>query len=150
MPAEVKYEPASWRDLRDLVALERSCFGSDAWPWPEILAALTFPGTVTVKAHVGGQVVGFVFGDRRWGRGLGWIASIGVHPDFRGQGIGGRLLEICEQRMGLPRVRLVLRASNEAALGLYQKKGYGQVEVWAKYYSDGEDGLVMEKRLAKG
>ena len=37
--------------------------------------------------------------------------------------------------------------SNDAAIALYKKAGYRTVDLWKKYYSDGEDGLVMEKIL---
>ena len=42
--------PASWRDFREILALERLCFPRDPWPWFDVLAALTFPETVRLKA----------------------------------------------------------------------------------------------------
>lgn len=138
---------ASWRDLSDVLALERVCFEKDPWPWPDVLAALTFPETVRLKAVVEGQMVGFVVGDRRRREGTGWIASIGVHPDYRQRGIGRQLLEACERELGLPRLRLTLRASNRGARRLYDQAGYAAVDFWRKYYHDGEDGVVMEKKI---
>jgi ribosomal protein S18 acetylase RimI-like enzyme len=44
-------------------------------------------------------------------------------------------------------MRLTVRLSNEGAISLYEKEGYRSVDIWKKYYNDGEDGLVMEKRL---
>lgn len=134
---------ASWRDLREIVKLERRCFGRDSWPWLEVLAALTFPRTRRLKAVHNGRIVGFVIGDRK--PRMGWIASIGVHPDYRRRGVGRQLMDACEQALGTDRVRLSLRTSNTAALRLYQELGYQQVDVWPKYYRDGEDGLVMER-----
>jgi ribosomal protein S18 acetylase RimI-like enzyme len=49
--------------------------------------------------------------------------------------------------MGLPSVRLSVRRSNEAALRLYRDRGYHLVDVWAGYYFDHEDALVLEKRM---
>ncbi len=140
---------ASWRDLGDVLALEKVCFEKDPWPWIDVLAALTFPETVRLKAVADGRTVGFVVGDRRRREGTGWIASIGVHPDFRRHGIGRRLLDACEQELGLPRLRLTLRASNQGARRLYDLAGYAAVDVWRKYYYDGEDGVVMEKKVAE-
>jgi ribosomal protein S18 acetylase RimI-like enzyme len=139
---------ASWRDLSDVLALERVCFEKDPWPWPDVLAALTFPETVRLKAVVEGQMVGFVVGDRRRRENTGWIASIGVHPDYRQRGIGRQLLDACERELGMPRLKLTLRASNKAARRLYDLAGYGAVDFWRKYYHDGEDGVVMEKKIA--
>ena len=42
---------------------------------------------------------------------------------------------------------LEVRVSNEAALGLYKKIGFTQVGVRAKYYSDGEDALVLRRTI---
>jgi ribosomal-protein-alanine N-acetyltransferase len=127
--------------------LERICFLEDAWPWIDVLAALTFPQTVRIKAEGGGRLIGFVIGDRRWHKKTGWIASIGVHPDARRQGLGQRLLLACEQELATPKVRLVLRLSNTDAKSLYDQCGYAEINRWKKYYANGEDGLVMEKDL---
>ena len=48
----VEVRPASWRDLRPVLRLERMCFQADAWPWIDVLAALTFPETVRYVAEV--------------------------------------------------------------------------------------------------
>ncbi len=129
------------------MALERACFLDDAWPWLDILAALTFPETVRLKAVLGERVVGFVIGDRRRHAGVGWIASIGVHPELRRLGIGRRLLLACEQELGTPRVRLTLRPSNLGALRLYLACGYVEVDRLERYYRNGEGAIVMEKVL---
>lgn len=142
-PAEIR--PADWRDFRGVLQLERLCFGQDAWPWVDVLGALTFPETVRLKAVLEEKVVGFVLGDRRRREELGWIASIGVHPGFQRRGIGRALLGVAEVDLGMPRVRLTLRKSNQTALQMYLHNGYRQVDMWARYYHDGEDGLVMEK-----
>jgi ribosomal-protein-alanine N-acetyltransferase len=75
----------------------------------------------------------------------GWIASIGVRPDYQRRGIGQMLLAVCEDLLGMPRVRLSLRGSNDAALRLYQQAGYARIDTWKRYYRDGEDAIVMEK-----
>jgi len=123
--------------------LERICFQKDAWPWIDVLAALTFPSTVRIKAEKDHNVVGFVVGDRR--RKIGWVASIGVHPDARRQGIGKLLLAACEKELRTPIVRLVLRPSNLGARSLYLTSGYVEVETKRGYYAGGEDGLIMER-----
>jgi len=138
-------QSATWRDLRSIAVLEKACFGRDSWPWPELLVALTFPGTIRLKSELEGQMVGFAIGDRRGRSDLGWVASIGVHPDYRRKGFGRQLLAACEQGLETHRVRLSLRKSNEAALELYLQVGYSHVDLWPKYYRNGEDALVMER-----
>jgi len=40
-----------------------------------------------------------------------------------------------------------VRISNEGAINMYQKLGYQTSDIWQGYYNDGEDGLVMTKKL---
>lgn len=141
----ISIETAGWRDLSAVNQLSRVCFGGDAWPWLDVLAALTAPGTVRRLARDGDQVVGYVLGDRRGG-GIGWVSSIAVHPQYRRRGLASRLLEIVEGELDTQVIRLTLRRSNEAAFELYRQHGYREMDLWPSYYRDGEDGLVMERR----
>lgn len=144
-PLPIELVRASWRDLRAVSALEEACFGSDAWPWIDVLAALSLPDAVRLKAQTDARLVGFVFGERRDRRRVGWISSLAVDPAFQRQGTGRELLRRCERQLATASLRLALRRTNEPALALYLSEGYRQVEVWPGYYRDGEDGLVMGK-----
>lgn len=139
--------PATLFDLNSLRKLEKACFEKDAWPLFDLVAVLTFPEVVRLKAVVDGQMAGFVGGDPRPREGWGWIATIGVDPRFQRRGIGRALLHACEAKLGVPRSRLTVRMSNYVAISLYEQEGYVTTDVWSKYYNDGEDGLVMEKTL---
>lgn len=140
-------EPATWRDLSALRHLEQVCFPQDVWPLFDILGVLTFPGVVRLKATLGGEMVGFIAGDIRRREDLAWISTLGVLPEYRQRGLGSRLLRTCEEHLPVSRVRLSVRASNEPAQQLYARFGYRQQGVWKRYYSDGEDALVLEKTL---
>lgn len=138
--------PASIRDLFDVHALERACFGPDAWDYFELTSILLFGGAVRLKAVADGKLVGFVAGDPRRREGYGWIATIGVHPDYQRRGIGEALLSSCEAALSASLIKLTVRASNTSAIALYEKSGYSRVGVWHRYYVGGEDGIVMEKK----
>lgn len=138
---------AELRDFFKLLRLEKLCFQADSWPWIDVLAALTFPETVRIVAEIDEALIGFVIGDRRRHRDLGWIASLAVHPGHRREGLGTRLLEACEVALDTSRIRLSLRPSNQEALRLYQKHGYIEVDRWRRYYRGGEDALVMERHV---
>ncbi len=138
-------QSAGLGDLAALAALERTCFSEDAWPLLDLVAALTFPGMIRLKAVADGRMVGFVGGDPHPGEGFGWITTIGVQPEFRGRGIGAALLAACENAMAVPRVRLCVRRDNQSAIMLYEREGYQRTGVWQKYYNGGEDALVYEK-----
>ncbi len=55
------------------------------------------------------------------------------------------LLTACEARMMTPFIQLTVRKSNLAAIHMYLEAGYHQIELWEKYYQDGEAGIVMQK-----
>jgi ribosomal protein S18 acetylase RimI-like enzyme len=138
-------------DLTALRRLEKICFEKDAWPLIDLMAVLTFPEVIRLKAIVDDQkMVGFVAGDPRPREGWGWIATIGVDPSYRRRGIGLSLLHACEARLGVPNARLTVRVSNMDAITMYQKDGYQTIDIWKGYYNDGEDAQLMEKSLLNG
>jgi ribosomal-protein-alanine N-acetyltransferase len=140
-------EPATWRDLNPLRSLEKICFPVDVWPLFDMVGVLTFPGVVRLKATQDGEMVGFIAADIRRAQNLAWISTLGVLPAYRRRGIAKMLLRECESRLSVPKVRLSVRASNQPALRLYSGIGYQQHSIWSRYYSDGEDALVLEKSL---
>ncbi|HEX2997335.1 MAG TPA: GNAT family N-acetyltransferase [Anaerolineales bacterium] len=145
----MEIQAASIRDLSALRRLEHACFEKDAWPLLDLIAVLTWPDVTKLKAVEDGEMVGFAAGDPRPSEGANWIATIGVDPRYQRRGIGRALLRACEEKSKLPRMKLTVRMSNQAAISLYEKEGYRSVDIWKKYYNDGEDGLVMEKNLHK-
>ncbi|CAG0965822.1 diamine N-acetyltransferase [Anaerolineales bacterium] len=141
--------PASILDLNALRKLENESFDKDAWPLFDLIAVLTFPEVIRLKAVVDGQMAGFIAGDPRPRDGWGWIATIAVDSRYRRRGIGRALLHACEAKLKVPRSRLTVRISNQAAISMYQKEGYATTDIWSGYYNDGEDGMVMEKVLER-
>lgn len=139
--------PATILDLNSLRKLERACFDKDAWSLFDLIAVLSWGDVVRLKAVEDGAMIGFVAGDTRPSQGVAWVATIAVDPRFQRRGVGRALLLACEARVNLPNMKLTVRASNHGAIALYEKEGYRPIDVWKKYYNDGEDGLVMEKVL---
>lgn len=146
----VSIEQANIRDLGALRELENLCFPVDHWPLIDLIAVLTFPAVVRLKAVMDERMVGFIAGDRRGSKDMGWIATVAVHPDYRRKGIASILLSTCEELLNISRYRLTVRRSNLAAINLYRKLGYAEVGVWKKYYADGEDAIVFEKQRQVG
>lgn len=136
---------AGLRDLGALRRLENACFEKDAWPIFDLIAVLTWPDVIRLKAVEDGNLIGFVAGDPRPSESYAWVATIGVDPHFQRRGYGRALLRACEAQIKQPRVRLTVRMSNSGAIGLYEQEGYHTFDVWKEYYNDGEDGIVMEK-----
>lgn len=143
MPMEII--SASIRDLNALRKLEGVCFEKDAWPLFDLIAVLTFPDVVRLKAVEDDRMIGFVAGDPRPSQGFSWIATIAVLPEYRRKGIGRALLHACEAQLKTPRLKLSVRATNQAAIKLYEQEGYHTMDIWKAYYNDGENAIVMEK-----
>jgi len=137
--------PATIRDLGNLRRVEKICFPLDAWPLLDLIAVLTWPDVVRLKAVIKGEMIGFIAGDPRPSENTSWIAVLGVMPDYRRLGIARRMLAMCEEKLPTTRIRLCVRTGNEAAIQLYESSGYRRLDIWQKYYNDGGNALVMEK-----
>jgi len=137
--------PATLRDLGSLRHVEQACFRKDAWPLLDLIAVLTWPDVIRLKAIEDGQMIGFIAGDPRPSENVAWIATVGVLPAYQRRGIGRALLQECEKRLTQPSIRLCVRVSNEPAIRLYQQEGYLTLDTWREYYSDKENALMLEK-----
>lgn len=78
------------------------------------------------------------------------ILNMFVSDEYRGQGIGLKLLhkviDVCEDNE-IEHLTLEVRASNRYALNLYTSLGFKEEAVRKQYYGDGEDALLMVKKL---
>ena len=138
--------PASLRDLRQVLRLERVCFGKDAWPLLDVMSVLVWPGGVRLKAAVGSRLIGLAIAEPAWNDGVSMITTIGVDPEFRRRGVGSALLGRCELLLPGDAIRLTVRADNQAAIRLYERFGYAFFSRLLNYYRDGQAGLIMEKK----
>jgi len=134
-------------DLADVHEVERLSFPTP-WSTNAFLRELTENIYADyIVAAVRGRVIGYA--------GM-WVVideahvtNIAVHPEFRGRGIGERLL--CElfvraKARGARRMTLEVRPSNEVARHLYEKHGFVARGLRKGYYSDtGEDAIIMWK-----
>jgi ribosomal-protein-alanine N-acetyltransferase len=79
------------------------------------------------------------------------IATIAVHPQWRGRGLGELLLLAligAAENQGAIRATLEVRYSNKAAQGLYHKLGFKITSRRKRYYADnGEDAYLMATPL---
>ena len=110
----------------------------------DLIAVLSLPSVVRFKAVIADQMIGFIAVDKK-SSSLGWIATIGVLPEYRRQGVAAALLTACESRLGVSKIRLSVRLGNKNAIQLYEKYGYQRVDIWPNYYQDGTDALIFEK-----
>ena len=132
-----------------IAALEAASFSA---PWDEdsIRAELDNPLALWLAAEDGdGAVLGYVgsqtcFEDAD-------ILNVCVAPAARRRGVAEALMTELERRLrpkGVEKITLEVRASNEPAIRLYEKLGYGRVGLRKGYYEKPrEDALILQKSL---
>lgn len=84
----------------------------------------------------------------------GDIVNVGVRKERQRQGIGTRLLQALIRKAdekGVTTLYLEVRASNQAAICLYEGLGFRQVGVRKEYYEEPrEDGITMRRTAENG
>lgn len=77
----------------------------------------------------------------------GDISNVAVHPQYRGNGISRKMLEMLMREAreeGVTDFTLEVRAGNRAAVNLYESFGFRTEGVRPRFYDDPvEDGLIM-------
>ncbi|MHC1582198.1 MAG: ribosomal protein S18-alanine N-acetyltransferase [Candidatus Syntropharchaeia archaeon] len=139
--------PFKRKDFRVVLDIEkRSFLDGDPLLYMELYEL--YPDGFLV-AEVDGRIVGFIIAILTMD-GEGRIFSIAVDEGYRRKGIGTALLnsafEILKEK-GVDSVRLEVRVTNHPAQSLYRKLGFVDVGFIPNYYRNGEDAIVMRKKL---
>ena len=156
---EEKYA-ASYRACLDIVARERKYLAQiEALPLERIegfVKESVATDAIQFFALNQDEVVGWADIFPSWAHAIAHCGSLGmgVHPSFRGQGLGCRLLHACIQKAwakGLTRIELEARADNEGAIALYEKLGFKHEALKAKAMRfDGTYFDAVQMRLLRG
>lgn len=149
-PSPVRVRPMVLEDIPQVLAVDRESF---TLPWTE--SAYRFELNENALSHlwvaeelpaseperIVGVIVLWMILDE------GHIATIAVHPDYRGRGIGRSLLVtalIKAIQEGAVTGTLEVRSGNQAAQHLYRRFGFEIVGRRPHYYRDNqEDALIM-------
>jgi len=147
----VTIQRATINDLETLYQIERECFTIEAFSKEHIAYLLQNPTTLSLVAHVNGEIAGFIIGliHRQEKTITGRVYTIDVASKHRRKGVGLKLLNELERifvKRGVKTCYLEARADNVAALELYRKRGYVEVEKLKKYYR-GIHGVRLKKKL---
>lgn len=134
-------------DLSAMLDLDRVCFGG-LWTRQGYQRELDSPNSELLGLFSPLSVVKLL------GMGCFWsildeahITILAVHPQYQSQGLGQALLYsllklACDR--ALERATLEVRASNVAAIALYQKFGFQTAGFRRRYYKDNdEDALIL-------
>lgn len=98
----------------------------------------------------------YLFGDRIKTKHIAHIYGVYVTPEFRGKGLGRKLLESAlegiSKNEGIVKVQLTVNTKQEAAVRMYTDFGFqiaGQLASELKVGDEYYDELVMEKMLRR-
>lgn len=140
--------PLEQRHIKDIARLEALCF-SEPWSEEGILEAYRL-GTKFFIAENSKQLMGYI--------GIkavideGYITNVAVYPQYRGIGVATALINKVfdfAKEKGLSFVSLEVRASNTAAVSLYEKTGFKEEGRRKDFYRlPREDALIMTKRFS--
>ena len=134
------------RHVAAVAELDAACF---SMPWSEfsIRSELTNPLALWLVAVDGDTLVGYIGSQSVMGEAD--MMNVAVNPGYRRQGIGEKLITELISKLKENQVyalTLEVRASNEAAIALYDKLGFAQVGRRPNYYrKPTEDGLILKK-----
>lgn len=144
----IVYKPLDAAHAAAVAALEAQVMGSDAWNEHLVADELPRPDRVWWAAYDGEQLLGYAGG---WVvDGQVQILKVGVDPAQRRRGIARELLArvAADARdLGAATCSLEVRAGNAGAQAFYGALGFHALGTRPRYYSDGEDALILEGPL---
>ncbi len=146
--SEVVIRRPHMRDLERIVEIEKKSF-DDPFPKEVLFVQLFLHSDLSFVAEVNGKVVGYAICAPRED-GYLHLLNFAVDPEYRGKGIGTKLLlSVIEEAkfLGFKGVRLEVNVNNERARRLYEKHGFRVVEVLENYYRNGVHAYLMIKEL---
>ncbi len=137
--------PMAPAHVAQVAALEQQTF-SAPWDAASLRAELENPLSLWLVAVEGDTVAGYIGSQSVLGESD--MMNLAVAPDRRRQGIGRALVErlLWELAEDNHCLTLEVRASNTAAIALYESLGFRQVGRRPKYYQHPpEDALILRK-----
>ncbi len=143
----MKFSFLSAVDVERILAIQKDNF-SDGWNGEMLLSAFKNGNFYTIELADDNAPVGLITYSISFD--TADIEGVVVDKAYRQKGYGGLLLQrvLLElKEKGVERAILEVRKSNLPAIRLYSAQGFKQISVRNKYYSDGEDAVVMIKEL---
>jgi ribosomal-protein-alanine N-acetyltransferase len=151
MTADPPVRLAQPEDAIDIAGMSRDLIEHGlAWNWrpARVLRAIRDPDTNVAVVRIDGALV--AFGIMEYLETDAYLSLLAVRKAGQRTGIGSSLLRWLESSAriaGARRIRLEARRDNLPARTFYNELGYHEVAIRQGRYSDGVDGVVLEKWL---
>jgi ribosomal protein S18 acetylase RimI-like enzyme len=112
------------------------------------LGMITDPSREVYVATVHGEIAGFIV-LLMHGAFVGYIQSVCVAPEWRGQGIGTELMAFAERRIfsETPNAFICVSSFNGGARRLYERLGYHVIGVLEDYVIAGHSEILLRKTI---
>lgn len=137
-----------YEDILRISEMEKECFPQEPWSFKMLASSFESDNFIGVLAEDGGEIVGY--GGITVAADSADIDNVAVTEPYRHSGVATAVLEelfSLARSYGVRRLYLEVRVSNSAAMSLYLKHGFKGAYARSRYYTDGEDCLVMVKEL---
>jgi len=135
-----------YEDILKISEMEKECFKVEGWGFGAIASAFENPAYSMIVAEDNGEAIGY--GCTCTVCETCDLENVVVAEEYRMSGVGrailNALVEDVKER-GAEKIFLEVRVSNVAAMRLYLSCGFVGVYARTRYYSDGEDCLVMQR-----
>lgn len=138
-------------DAEDIAALSRDLIERGLpWNWrpARVRSAIRHPDTNVAVVRMDGALAGF--GIMEYLEADAYLALLAVRGASQRRGIGSSLvrwLEASARVAGAQRIRVEARLDNVPARNFYNELGYHELAIRRGRYSDGVDGVLLEKWL---
>ena len=133
--------------VASVAAIELECFGKDAWSVRSVAGELDNKLALWLVALDGDTVAGYVGSQTVMDETD--MMNVAVTAAFRRQGIAEKLVNALVEELksiGSHSLTLEVRASNDPAIGLYEKLGFIQTGLRKNYYRNPrEDALILRQ-----
>lgn len=177
--ADLSYREATSEDINDIMFIEDNSFCQGIREERDVFLEriITFPTGFLLLEHEG-RVIGYICSELwryqenidvedlklgHWIKNIHdpageelYISSMGILPEFRGEGLGALMFESLSNRLlkTYPQIKSILLIFSRnwlAAQRIYQRNGFREITIMPNFFQplnlEHQDGIVMRRRV---
>ena len=151
MSANIEIRRVLENELKSVFEIEKEAFQPMNYPLFVLRQYFDIqPDLFLVAINEQNKIVGYTLGGIDYGNNLGWVLSLAIRSDNMSSGVGfkltNELISIFKEKH-IDKVKLTVHPENVAALNLYLKLGFKQVDLIQDYYGDNSLRKVLELKF---